>query len=102
MLIKKLNIVLAHIHTRTLKKFLKSLFILFVFVQSWIVAKNQAKKKQIARNITKEDMQLKELLTELLQILESGHGKLYCNGKMEAQTLTSHSVVELFYPNTLF
>ena len=102
MLIKKLNSALAHIHTDTLKKNLKSLFILFVFVQSWIVAKNQATKKQIARNITKEDMQLNELLTELLQILESGPGNPYCSGEMEAHTLARHFVVELFYPNTSF
>ena len=70
-------------------------------MQSWIVVKNQTKKKNNTRNITREDMQLKELWMEQLQIQESGHGKSYCNGKMEVHYLTSHFVVELFYPNTL-
>ena len=71
-------------------------------MQNWTVVRNQARKKQNTRSITREDMQLRESLMELLQILESGRGKPYCNGKMEVQTLTGHFVVEPFYPNTLF
>ena len=47
-------------------------------------------------------MQLKELLMELQQDLETGHGKPCCNGEMEAHNLIVHFVVELFYQSTLF